>query len=126
MSGLFAGTPFERPITCERCGKTHALCSCPRGRDGKVLDPKTQNVRVRREQRRGKMVTVIAGLSPRSEKTNDLPELLKSLKKKLGAGGSIETGRDGASVEIELQGDHRDAMVEMFKSMGYPAKAAGG
>ena len=80
MSGLFAGTPLERPITCERCGKTHALCACPRGRDGKVLDPKTQNVRVRREQRRGKMVTVIAGLAPRSEKTNDLPELLKSLK----------------------------------------------
>jgi len=27
---------------------------------------------------------------------------------------------------LELQGDHRDMLVEHFKKLGYPAKAAGG
>lgn len=130
VPGLFDGTALERPVTCERCGKPHAACACPRGRDGKVLDPKDQPVRVRREKRGGKMVTVVGGLSPRSERTDELPELLKTLKKKFGTGGSIGEAKDGArggvSVEIEVQGDHRDALVELFKAMGYPAKAAGG
>lgn len=72
------------------------------------------------------MVTVVAGLSVRSPRTDDLAEMLKGLKKKLGAGGSIEKLEGGAKIEIELQGDHRDALVEYFKSLGYPAKAAGG
>ena len=66
------------------------------------------------------MVTVVAGLAPRSDRTDDLPFLLKSLKTKLGAGGAISNG------ELELQGDHRDTLVEFFKKLGYPAKPAGG
>lgn len=120
MSGLFSGTPLERPVTCERCGKAHAVCACPRGRDGKVLDPKDQAVRVRRERRGGKFVTVVSGLSPRSDRTNDLPEMLKKLKATLGAGGKVTD--DG----LEVQGDHRDRLVEHFRGLGYPAKAAGG
>lgn len=120
MSGLFSGTPLERPVTCERCGRTHAACTCPRGRDGRVLDPKDQPVRVRREKRAGKVMTVVGGLSPRSERTNDLPAMLKQLKAALGAGGTLLD--DG----FEVQGDHRDRLVEHFRQLGYPAKAAGG
>ena len=53
MGGLFAGTPWERPVTCA-------------------------------------------------------------------AGGGVSDGK------IEVQGDHRDRVVELLKKMGYPAKAAGG
>lgn len=120
MSGLFAGTPLEQPVTCERCGKSHAQCLCPRGVDGKVLDPKAQPVRVRRENRGGKMVTVVSGFAARSARTDDLPALLAAWKKKFAAGGKV------AGAEIELQGDHRDAIVEALKNMGYPAKPAGG
>jgi translation initiation factor 1 len=120
MSGLFAGTPLERPLTCERCNKPHAQCSCPRGLDGKVLDPKLQPVRIRREQRRGKFVTVIAGLAPRSARTDDLPSMLTDLKKSLATGGTIADG------SLELQGDHRDRVVAWFIKKGYPAKPAGG
>lgn len=77
-------------------------------------------MRVRRERRGGKVVTVVAGLAPRSEKTDDLPALLKQLKAKLGTGGAI------SGEGMELQGDHRDKMVEFFKGLGYPAKSAGG
>jgi len=126
MSGLFAGTPLEQPVTCERCGKTHALCTCARDRKtGRVLDPKDQQLRIRREQRRGKFTTVIAGFSGRSERSDDLPALLKQLKAKLATGGTIDSSEPGAPT-LELQGDHRDKLVEYFKVLGYPAKAAGG
>lgn len=117
MSGLFAGTPLERPVTCEQCGKPHAQCTCPRNGMGKVVVPKDQRVRVQRESRRGKTVTVIRGLEMRE---SDLAAMLKHLKGKFAAGGAVAEGA------IELQGDHRDRLVEYFKGLGYPAKAAGG
>lgn len=128
MSGLFAGTPLEQPVTCERCAQPHARCACPRdAKSGRVLDPKDQPLRVRREQRRGKFVTVVVGFAARSERTNDLPEMLKTLKGRLGVGGTLlDTGPPPQGAGFELQGDHRDKLVEHFKSLGYPAKPSGG
>lgn len=126
MSRLFAGTPLEQPLTCERCGKPHAQCACPRDRlTGQVLDPKDQQVRIRREQRRGKFVTVITGLAARSQRTDELAAILKTLKSKLATGGTLDASKPDAP-SIELQGDHRDRLVEHFKALGYPAKPAGG
>ncbi len=117
MPGLFAGTPLERPVTCERCGKAVASCTCPRGQTGSVLLPKDQPARVQREKRRGKFVTVIMGLDP---KASDLAALLKHFRTKLGTGGTA------TSDTIELQGDHRDKVIEHLKSLGYPARPSGG
>jgi len=118
---LFDGTPLARPITCERCAMQVAKCGCPRDRlTGKVLDAVDQQLRIRREQRRGRFVTVISGFAPRSDRTDDLPGMFKQLKSKLATGGS----HDGTT--LEFQGDHRDRLVEYFKALGYPAKAAGG
>jgi translation initiation factor 1 len=122
MSGLFAGTSLQQPVTCERCSKPHAACTCPRGRDGKVLSPKDQPVRVRREKRAGKLVTVAAGFSPRSARTDDLPDLLSQFKKKLATGGKA----DSSAGEIEVQGDHRDKIIALLIALGYPAKPSGG
>jgi translation initiation factor 1 len=72
---------------------------------------------VRREKRRGKMVTVVAGLDA---KAADLPGLLKELRAKFGTGGTIAEG------ELELQGDHRDKVVALLVERGFKAKAAGG
>lgn len=120
MPGLFHGTPLEQPLTCERCQQPHAKCACPRDRlSGKVLNPKDQALRIRREKRGGKIVTVIAGFTERSDRTNDLPNMLKQLKATLGTGGSVDR------TSIEVQGDHRDKLVEHFKKLGYPAKPAG-
>jgi len=145
MSGLFSGTPLEQPVTCERCTKPLGVCTCPRDRhNGKILDPKDQALRIRREQRRGKFVTVITGFAARSDRTDDLPALFKNLKSKLAAGGSLSSnskanyspGSSSSSssssssgkldITIEFQGDHRDTLVEHFKKLGYPAKPAGG
>lgn len=81
------------------------------------MAPKDQPTRVRRERRRGKVVTVVGGLDPGS---TDLSALLKGFKARHGAGGTVVA--DG----FELQGDHREAVIEALRAMGYPAKAAGG
>ena len=117
MAGLFDGTPLERPVTCEHCGKPHAKCDCPRGADGKVKLPREQAARVHREKRRGKWTTVVTGLDP---KASDLKSMLKGLRAAVGAGGKVT--EDG----FEIQGDHKEKVIGHLKSLGYPAKGAGG
>ena len=127
MSRLFSGTPFDRPIVCEKCGKTVADCRClnlpekrkmskPGGNpahkldSGLILTPKNSNAppdqvaRVRVEKRKGdRRVTVISGLD---HPANDLPALCTELKQILGVGGSVQ-GRT-----IELQGQYAEAVVD--------------
>ena len=117
MSGLFAGTPWERPVTCQRCEKALDQCACPRDSRGQLKPPRDQPARVRREKRGGKIVTVVTGLDPVA---SDLPGLLKRFKSLCAAGGTL---RDRS---IEIQGDQRDKLVATLCDMGYPAKAAGG
>ena len=76
-------------------------------------------MRVSRETqgRKGKGVTVISGIGlPASE----LEALATELKKKCGSGGSVTDGR------IEIQGDHRDRLVEELTRRGWKVKRAGG
>jgi translation initiation factor 1 len=76
-------------------------------------------VRVGRETkgRKGKGVTVITGLPLGAA---ELKELAKALKSRCGSGGTI---RDGV---IEIQGDHRDFLVEELARRGWPARRSGG
>ncbi|MCC6580534.1 MAG: translation initiation factor [Phycisphaeraceae bacterium] len=115
--GLFDGTPLDQPVTCEVCAQPLKQCRCPRDGQGKVSLPKDQPVRVQREKRRGKWVTVVFGLDPHA---TDLPALAKELRATCAAGGTAT--EDG----VEIQGDHRDRILDMLRHRGYPAKAAGG
>jgi translation initiation factor 1 len=76
-------------------------------------------VRVRRETkgRKGKGATTISGV-PLADAA--LRELAGRLKKRCGVGGSVKDG------VIELQGDHRDAVVEVLRADGYDVVLAGG
>ncbi|MCW3040158.1 MAG: translation initiation factor [Solirubrobacterales bacterium] len=76
-------------------------------------------VKVRRETsgRRGKTVTTISDV-PVGE--DALKALAGRLKKRCGVGGSAKDG------VIEIQGDHRDTVLEMLKDEGFDAVAAGG
>ncbi|UCD76485.1 MAG: translation initiation factor [Phycisphaerales bacterium] len=123
MSGLFAGTPLERPVTCEVCKRPLAECTCPRDASGRVLLPKDQTATIRREKRRkGKVVTTITGLDPAA---SDLIAILRTLKSACAAGGTVTTDDAGKAV-IEIQGDHRDKVTEMLAGAGYPVRLAGG
>jgi translation initiation factor 1 len=91
-------------------------CVCPKGAPGAA---KPTAVRVGREikGRAGKGVTTITGLPmPLSE----IESLAAKLKKRCGSGGTV---RDGV---IEIQGDHRDAIVAELTKLGWPAKKSGG
>jgi translation initiation factor 1 len=112
---LFAGTPWDRPPTCERCGKPESECGCPPPVVEPVrLPPETQTARLRLEKRaKGKLVTVVANLDPEG---NDLAGLAAQLKSRCGAGGTVKDGL------IELQGDHLSAVEAALKALGYKTR----
>ena len=96
-----------KPIAARECRQKNAA---PKG-DGIV--------RVGKETkgRKGKGVTVITGVPLEAA---ELKELGRKLKAKCGAGGTV---RDGV---IEIQGDHRDALLEELRKHGWTVKRAGG
>ena len=116
MGRLFAGTQWDRPPRCERCGAPESECNCPTVVAEPVrLDPGTQTARLRVEKRpKGKMVTVIRGLDPTG---NDLDALAAKLKSAIGGGGTVKD--DGA---IEVQGDHLDRVEKLLASIGYKTR----
>lgn len=115
MSRLFAGTPFDRPPTCERCGQLEATCTCPPVVAEKTLiPPEKQTATLRVEKRvKGKLVTVVRGLSAAG---NDLPALLTKLKSHCGAGGTL------ADEALEIQGDHLTRLKTFLAALGYRVK----
>jgi translation initiation factor 1 len=83
------------------------------------LRPSQQKATVRldRKGRGGKSVTIIEGLRiPQQERE----ALLKRLKAKLGTGGTV---RDTC---LEIQGDHRDALMAALEQLSHPTKRSGG
>ena len=110
---LFAGTEFDIPPRCDRCEKLEEDCKCEPLPEPK-LAPEKQTAKVRVEKRkRGKLVTVVAGLL---ENECDLPELLTLLKNHCGAGGTIKGGA------IEIQGDHLERVQKKLLELGYKVK----
>ncbi len=67
--------------------------------------------------RRGKGVTTIFDLTLGEA---ELKELATKLKNLCGTGGTAKDGR------IEIQGDHRDKILEYLSGLGYQAKRSGG
>lgn len=80
-----------------------------------TLPPAKQRliVGIDRRNRGGKQVTLVSGFVGKAE---DLKELGRALKTKLGVGGSAKDG------EITIQGDFRDKVVSILQQMGYMAK----
>jgi translation initiation factor 1 len=76
-------------------------------------------VRVGRESkgRKGKGVTLISGVPLTPE---GLKNLASELKHKCGTGGTLKNG------VIEIQGDHRDVLIELLKAKGWTVKRSGG
>ena len=70
-----------------------------------------------RKGRKGKSVTVLRGLAGAAPERK---VLLKQLKSRLGTGGALKEG------VIEIQGDHRDRVINILEKLGHKAKKAGG
>ena len=67
--------------------------------------------------RAGKTVTILKGFSG---SPNEIKNLAKTLKNKVGVGGSIKNG------EIIIQGNFRDKIIEILQDMGHKIKRVGG
>jgi translation initiation factor 1 len=84
-----------------------------------IIAPMKQKVYLRldRKGRGGKAVTLIEGLQMSSK---DREALLKQLKDCLGAGGAVK------NTAVEIQGDHRDAIMTFLERLGFRPKRTGG
>jgi translation initiation factor 1 len=102
---------------CPNCLRPTRDCVCKRGTPGKVASDGVVRVSRETQGRKGKGVTVISGLSLAP---SELELLATELKKRCGSGGGVDAGR------IEIQGDHRDRLVEELTRRGWKAKRAGG
>jgi translation initiation factor 1 len=104
---------------CPKCEKYFEHCVCGKQQQ-KRAEPKSDGiVRVGRESkgRKGKGVTLVTGVPL---PVDELKLLAKELKQKCGTGGTLKDG------VIEIQGDHRDSLVELLKAKGWPVKRSGG
>jgi translation initiation factor 1 len=102
---------------CKKCGEDPCECqSSPK--NFIIIDPTkiTLKIKLEKNQRGGKLVTVI----------HELPfnppyftELTKKLKNSLGTGGAFKD-------QIELQGDHREKAEIFLAKLGFKTKRSGG
>jgi translation initiation factor 1 len=74
-------------------------------------------VRLERQGRGGKVVSVVEDLPGHPER---IAEIARTLKTRCGAGGTV-SGRT-----VEIQGDHRDRIVAALTALGIAAVRAGG
>ena len=101
---------------CPQCGNPAPACICQ-----KKPSPSAKSdgvVRVGRETRgrKGAGVTVISGIPLDGD---ELKALAKELKTLCGGCGTVKEG------VIEIQGDHRDRVVEELAKRGWKAKRSG-
>ncbi len=108
----------EHGRMCPACGQPVAECTCCQ-KKAEAIPPGDGIVRVSRETkgRKGKAVTLIAGIRLNAE---DLARLATRLKQKCGAGGTVKAG------VIEIQGDHRDLLIAELARQGYTVRRSGG
>lgn len=83
------------------------------------LSPDRQDLRIQatRSGRKGKTVTIVRGFQHKPE---TLSKLLKQLKSQCGSGGTVKDNT------LEIQGDHKQKLLETLRQMGYKAKISGG
>lgn len=112
MSGSGIVYSSQHGAHCPACDKPIASCVC-RAQAGDGV------VRVQRSTkgRRGKGVTIVTGIPLAAD---ELAQLGKQLKKRCGTGGTVKDG------VVEIQGDHRDLLVELLSAKGWTVKRAGG
>lgn len=75
-----------------------------------IKEPKQHQLHFSTEKRRGKVVTIV---KPFYLKENDLKALLKSIKKKIGTGGTSKEN------SLEFQGEIANNLQIQLENLGY-------
>ncbi len=106
----------EHGRVCSTCSEALVACICSKKKNIPAGDGVVRLERATKG-RKGKGVTKISGLSLDS---TGLQVLGKELKKKCGSGGTVKDGI------IEIQGDHRDLLLDELQKRGWRVKRCGG
>lgn len=101
---------------CPDCSKPVPACICrlktkPASSDGIV------RVGLEAKGRGGKKVTVVFNVPVQPD---ELIVLGQELRRRCGSGGTVKEGR------IEIQGNHRQALIEELQKRGWSVKNSGG
>lgn len=110
----------EHGRMCRKCDNPIDACTCARDdREARAAAPAKGPVRVARETkgRKGAGVTLVYDLPLDAD---GVKGLAKELKSRCGAGGTVKDG------VIEIQGDHRDAIIADLEKRGWKVKRVGG
>lgn len=78
-----------------------------------IKTPQKHQLHFAKEKRRGKVVTIV---KPFHLEKETLQSLLKSIKKKMGTGGTIKENT------LEVQGDVKEQLQEILEILGYRFK----
>ena len=113
VSGLVYSTDSGR--TCPDCRQPLAACNC--AALARAAKRGSGTVRVSREGRSGKTVTLVRGLALDDAA---LATLGKRLRTACGAGGTVKEG------VLEVQGDHVERVLIWLQQEGIGAKRGGG
>ena len=99
--------------------KNHLTPTPSPGRRKESLPPQQPTVYLHRESsgRGGKAVTLVKNLALTED---DLKSLAKRLKQECGTGGTIKGD------VIEMQGEQREKIAAILRTLGYKVKIAGG
>jgi translation initiation factor 1 len=113
-TGLVYSTDAGR--MCPACRQPVRSCRCSAVSSRPPSDGIVR-VAIQTKGRAGKGVTLVQGLALDDAA---LAAMGKQLKTACGSGGTVKDG------VIEVQGDHRDRIVELLKTQGLVVKRAGG
>jgi translation initiation factor 1 len=100
---------------CSNCRRRLEACVCPK--PARASGDGIVRVSRDRKGRRGKTVTVVAGLAGGRAALDEVATMLKRL---CGSGGTVSDGK------VEIQGDHRERVAAKLTELGYRVKLAGG
>ena len=93
-------------MVCLKCGLPKELCVC------ETMAKEAQKIKISVVQKKyRKHITIIKGVDAAKI---DMKELLKKLKSKLACGGTYK------NEQIELQGDHKERVIDILEKEGFP------
>ena len=106
---------------CKNCGEDPCECTTSSQNIKEVIPDKTTlKIKLEKNQRGGKLVTVIHDIP---YNPNFFEDLTKKLKNHCGTGGTFK--KEGAS-QIELQGDQREKVEVFLAKLNFKTKRSGG
>lgn len=103
----------DKGRVCPDCGRPVAACVCQAASQAAVPTRVVAKLRIEKQGRGGKTVTVVDNLPNNAD---FLRTLSQDLKKACGVGGTAGEGR------VELQGDQRDRIRSLLQAKGLTVK----